>query len=332
MRPEERLLFNCARTHLDDAKAVEVRRILSRDLDWARILQSSLSYGIMPLLFHNLKGIADEGSVPQPVMERLARFHHSIGLRNMQIYNELCKVLRVIEDEGIPVILLKGVALAQTVYPDMALRPMSDIDLLVKRADLDYVSQILSGLAYVPSSKYPVDWYEKHHHSVPYRNLHKHIIVEVHHNIAPEPFMSRISADSLWEDTQTVSISGIDASILSPENLILHLCLHMADDLFAERIKILVDISEAIRYYGGSLDWQSIVGKSDDYEVGSFAYYSLYLAKEMMDAEVPTGVSESLRLDPRLSFLEAKLLGMILKKNVLRCRKSFFLLYTEDVQ
>jgi putative nucleotidyltransferase-like protein len=323
MRREEQLLLRCATTHLCEERTDEICRILSKDLNWDRIMENEAFPSIAPMLFHNLQKIANEDSVPQPVMDRLKRFHHSIGLRNMQIYSELRNVTKSLKDRGIQVIFLKGAALAETVYPDMSLRPMSDIDLLVKKADLHDVAEILSESGYVPSSKHSVEFYEGHHHLMPYLRQDKFIMIEVHHNIAPAPFMSRLNTDSLWESAQVANIAGVAASVLSPEDLVLHLCLHMADDFFVDRMKVLVDISEAIRYYGRELDWRSIIRKSNECQAGSFVHYSLYLAKEMMDALIPTYVLRDLDRKPELKLFEATLLAAMLRKNILRRRNSF---------
>lgn len=320
MSREKRLIIHCARTHFCQGRADAVQRIIRRKVDWDYVLECGSSYGIAPLLYHNLRKLPNADAIPQPVMDRLKRFHHAVGLRNMQFYGELHKVVERLQQDGIPVILLKGAVLAKVVYPDAALRLMSDIDLLVKKTHLPAVQEILPELGYRPSSKLSADFYEDHHHLMPYVRHDKSVKVEVHHNIAPEPFMSRISASGLWEEMEPVNIMGFDAFALSPEDLILHLCLHFSDDLFVERMKPLVDISETIRHYGGRLNWRSIIRKSNRSGIGSFVYCSLYLAGEMMDAAIPAYVLRDLDLCPSLHPLEVKLLRTALKRSILRWR------------
>jgi len=48
-------------------------------------------------------------------------------------YAELGQLLRSLKDRGVEVIVLKGAALAETVWKNIALRPMADMDLLVDR-------------------------------------------------------------------------------------------------------------------------------------------------------------------------------------------------------
>src|SRR5438045_176393 len=56
---------------------------------------------------------------------------------------ELRTALDVLGSASIPVILLKGIAYAGSVYPDPADRPMSDIDLLVRSSDISSAERAL---------------------------------------------------------------------------------------------------------------------------------------------------------------------------------------------
>ncbi len=326
-RLEKELMLYWATTHLDERKTGEIRRILDQNIDWDYILANRPLACITPLLFYNLKKIAGRSTIPQFVMDRLRTRYVGVLRRNTLIYRQLHEVLEGLQNEGIPVILLKGVALAETVYPDIALRPMSDIDFLVKETDLHTVIEVLTKLDYTPSDR--TEYYEKHHHLVPYRKLDaKHrnaVTIEVHHNIVPEPFMSRINADCLWEGAQTVNIAGFDALILSPENLILHLCVHLSEACFLWGMKTLVDISESIRHYSRDLNWHLLVRRSNEFGVDGAVYYPLYLAEEMMYFNMPAYVLKGLKPNSVLSFFEARLLEIILRKNLWKGRDPSFL-------
>ena len=318
-RREKQLVIYCARTHMDQEITCEVRRILEDgNLDWDYIMGNPSFYRISPLLLRNLKEIADENTVPRSVMDMLAARYAYIFYRNMQIYDILREVLERFRDEGIPVILLKGVALGETVYSDIDLRPPGDIDLLVKKTDLQNAAEIILEMGYNPA--YPMEQYRNQHHIPPYvkldEKLDEPIFIEIHHNIAPEPLMSRIRAEELWEGAKTVNIAGIDALVLCPENLILHLCVHLSSDCFIAGIGNLVDISESVRNYDESIDWDCVVTRSNEFGLGSFTYYPLSLAKDMMGAEVPASALERLKLDPELRPSMVKLLWIVIKRNL----------------
>lgn len=323
-RREKQLVIHCARTHMDEGRLCEVRRILEgEDLDWGYILRHC-SFHLTSLLFYNLQKIDGDHVVPRSVMDKLAERYVLIFYRNTQICSILRQVLERFQNEGIPVILLKGVALGGTVYSDVDLRPSGDIDLLVKKADLQNAAAVLSEMGYTLSPSI-ID-YEDHHHIPPYvkldEKLNESMSIEIHHNIAPEPLMSRIDADCLWENPQVANISGIEALVLSPENLILELCVHLSRRFSDKRY--LFDISESISHYGTRLDWHYVIEKSNKWRIGSFVYYPLFLAKEVMDANVPVHVLNSLGLDPELKFFERELLKIVLREYFLRSWDTSF--------
>ena len=65
---------------------------------------------------------------------------------NIYQLKEAGEVIKALQDSGIPVIVLKGAALLETVYPDPGTRPMADIDLLVSPCNLNKAENILRGL------------------------------------------------------------------------------------------------------------------------------------------------------------------------------------------
>ncbi len=60
------------------------------------------------------------------ILLRLKKEYQWSLARNMILFDELNRVLKAFNEAGIEVIVLKGAALAQTVYPDIALRPMGE--------------------------------------------------------------------------------------------------------------------------------------------------------------------------------------------------------------
>lgn len=148
------------------------------------------------------------------------------------------------------------------------------------------------------------------------------IIIEIHHNIANEPFMSKIEPEDLWQDAQEISIAGIKSFILSPENMLINFCIHMSDEFFVGKIKILVDIAETIKYYYAKLDWDFIIEKSNEYKIGTFVYYSLYLADKIMGVKIPSYVFKHLKLAPKLKGIEKTILREIIKRSIIKDNDS----------
>ena len=88
------------------------------------------TYGLIPLLYHRLRAL-DFRSVPQPIRRELTDTFGINAIRNVLLAQELARVLTQLGTAGVPVIPLKGIALAESLYGDPALRTCADLDILV---------------------------------------------------------------------------------------------------------------------------------------------------------------------------------------------------------
>src|SRR4051812_7819301 len=92
------------------------------------MITASLSADVLRLL-------RDPAAAPRPSPRE-----HAAALLRAHV---LATVSRALTAEGLDALLVKGAALALTVYPDAAARPMGDVDLLVRRADHDRIVAVL---------------------------------------------------------------------------------------------------------------------------------------------------------------------------------------------
>ncbi|MEM9491970.1 MAG: nucleotidyltransferase family protein, partial [Myxococcota bacterium] len=106
----------------------------------------------------------------------------------------LAEVLAALAESAIPVILLKGIAYARTLYSEPAERPMSDIDLLVPPGAHRRAGEILRRLGYwVAGSnqqRSPL------HHAVCYKR--RSAAIDLHRSMV-QPWRSRIDIAGLWQ-------------------------------------------------------------------------------------------------------------------------------------
>src|SRR3989304_7122244 len=135
---ENRLFLQCLQASISGNTGDKIKGVISLSLNWEEVLESAFWHGIAPLLYNNLKDIQESHLIPREVMAQLRTAYHGNLARNMYLYAELKRILETFSNKGVKVIVLKGAALAKTVYGDIGLRPMSDIDLLVKREDLPH--------------------------------------------------------------------------------------------------------------------------------------------------------------------------------------------------
>ena len=99
--------------------------------EWQLLPQMAQAEGVGPLLYWNFKNENWPPGIPKEAAAALMGQYYTTLGHNTLLFRELSRILAALAEADIPVILLKGVDLAQTLYPDPALRLMGDLDLLV---------------------------------------------------------------------------------------------------------------------------------------------------------------------------------------------------------
>ena len=282
LSPERKLLLACAKSKLTPEDRRRIADLTSDDLDWDRLVSLSYAHGIAPLIYDGLQQSTVTDRIPRAVAKMLRDAYYINAVRNALLYAELERTLRVFRDEGIEVIVLKGAALAETVYAHRALRPMSDIDLLVKRERLADVEGKLLGMGYA------IDVGTKPHqeyHWVFTKNATPNIEIHWHLHRPTEPF--RVDIEGCWSRAESARIGGVDTLVFSPADLLLHLCLHLGHHKFAGGVRPLCDISATVNYYADLIDWMEVATISAQWGMNPCAFVVFGLVSKLLEAPIP---------------------------------------------
>lgn len=265
---------------------------------WDRALRLAASNALEPLVCGRLQRMRASSTVPKHVWHRLRLLYHASGLQAVRLQAGSACILRALRRADVPVIVLKGMALAGAVWRDLALRPMADIDIMVPEEDLPVAQEVLEGLGYFPSEFYrPASWYRRqHHHLVPRQNPATGITVEIHRNIVASNPSFALSVRGFWERARPQSVAGVEALVLSPEDTVIHLCLHTACDApFVGKIRSVADLVQTIAAPGRPLLWYEVAERSVRYRVARFVHYVLDHVATEYGVAIPRGTREALR-------------------------------------
>lgn len=204
--------------------------------------------GVVSWCFHRLMQQGQGEQLPF-LVARLKKRYLAILVDNQQRLQLYKHLKQLFGDNNIPFALLKGMALAFTVYPHEALRPMGDLDILVPA---DKVLQARDLLIHngARSTHVPISaWHEMHNAHVrplvlpPYRYM-----IELH---------SRLYADgsyllpktARWEDMVCQKAGSLGTfSVMSDPWLLYHLCTHLyyGYEMGGLRLGWLIDIARVL--------------------------------------------------------------------------------------
>jgi hypothetical protein len=213
----------------------------------------------------------------------------------MQICQDLYSLLRTLQGQGIPVIVLKGADLATAVYTQLALRPMNDIDLMVPIADLYRAAELVQKMGYVPMAPIAEQEALTAHH-LP-RFIHpSRSSLELHWTITRPQTGYSIDEGLLWQAARELVLAGIQTKGLALHDLILHLSLHATyQHRFDQGIRFLCDITVILHRYQAELNWAALVARAQAFGWAPGVYVALYLTQTLMNAPIPTAVLAQLQ-------------------------------------
>lgn len=105
--------------------------------------------GVIGLVHQRIRALPAGCAWPLDVREALEHAVRARAVHELVQRAELCAVLDALEADGLAPILMKGTALAYSVYDEPASRPRVDTDLLIRRDDVDRFRRVMAGLGYV---------------------------------------------------------------------------------------------------------------------------------------------------------------------------------------
>jgi hypothetical protein len=173
----------------------------------------------------------------------------------------LREILDALEAHHIQARVLKGPPLMDLVYADPALRPVSDLDLLVSAREIFRAQHVLRELGFRAPGKESRATL-RHHHHLPMATRPADgmlVQVELHHDVLSEDDSASIRLDDPREPSMAFNVCGRPASALGPHEMLWHLCQHLVGPL--PRPLRLVWVADTLGYaeaFCEQLNWERI--------------------------------------------------------------------------
>lgn len=277
--------------HHPEVSAALGERIDAQAPDWDAVESLAVAERVAPLLYHSARR---HRFLPDKLLDLCRQIYTETGLQNALRLNELAPLLSGLSAAGIDVILLKGAALAERVYGNIALRPMCDIDMLVRKADVRQALALLQDAGYrVGGSEVAPETKLEFENEVLLQNPDRpDWVVELHWSLFDSPYyQAYLPEDVLWAAAEPVVIEGSAVHVLSPEHEFLHLCGHLM--LHHRGVGLLWwnDVAECLHHYDGRLDWDEALSNAEALNLVKPLQSVLPVVADVWLAPVPPDVS-----------------------------------------
>jgi hypothetical protein len=261
---------------------------------WDYVYDFLFSYNLCPLFYSIVK--QNDLNVPSEIVNKLQQKYIASSSQYIKRPHELKHILSEFNKEDIDVIPLKGAYLSEKYYKNPVSRPMCDIDLLVKRDDVRKTLYTLDQFGFKSSTKYNYDFYINNRRHIPPFFSKNNTSLEVHYTIFMDDGYNlknvKIDLDNIWSTCAETTLYGQKSFAMSIENLILHLCIHIAGDKFQQKILHLFDIFQIIQTE--SINWQLLISKSKEWKVGKILYCILLSLNKLFNLKINSVVQKHL--------------------------------------
>jgi Uncharacterised nucleotidyltransferase len=276
-------------------------RALRGDLAWtaaeswdAHVLATAADHhGVGPLVWRALQS---HGTRPHGLYEIFAAARHVDLAHEILRHRETARVLEAFRARRLDVLLVKGAALAYSVYDEAWLRPRVDTDLLVDSRSFVAADRLLQGLGYAPGAGISTGQFVSHQVAYEHRDRHglSHVI-DLHWKTAnPQLLAAALPFAILWRDAIEVHRGELRGRAPSLPASLLLACVHrLAHHQQQERLVWLFDI----HLLAGNLDdagWNRVTSTARERGIAAVCRSGLDAAIARLGTVVPAEVLAAL--------------------------------------
>jgi hypothetical protein len=287
---EHELLLGLARTCQDDWTVNRLSTLLDQTVDWPHLLQLTDHHRVIPLLYQSLQR-AFPGLAPADVMQALQQQYMNIAQRNLLLTGAMKKLIDFLDQQGVCAIPYKGPTMALLVYRNLCLRQFGDIDILVDPGDYGPTRELLLAKGY----RLHNDWGWE----CSLVDDSRGICVDLHRRLTPEVFPVRLDFASLLKRLEPLTIAGRDINVLSAEDMLLVLCVQLANDGWGEkavRLSKICDIAELLRTHP-RMNWERVFNEAEKLGCRRMIALGLIVSHQLLGAPAPEAVMSRARTD-----------------------------------
>ncbi len=263
-----------------------LNEVFRKPLDWARFLRLAEEQGVLPLVTKRL-GELDEGMVPTEIRRELRDAARAQTLFTLSLTAELFRVLARFAELGIEVLLTKGPVLSARCYGDPGLRQYTDLDLVLRDADIERATETMIALGYDPKVSLKAIQARKIPGEYVFSQRGTNLLVELHTERTFRYHPRPLSVEKLFQRRARVRFDGRDVPALSTEDELILICIHGAKH-FWERLMWIADVAALVSRQ--PVDWEATRLAVREVRAERMLRVGLLLARNVTGASLPAEV------------------------------------------
>ncbi|MFH1854152.1 MAG: nucleotidyltransferase family protein [Candidatus Omnitrophota bacterium] len=294
---EAKLALFTARWVVHNNGVEMIEDLLTREkIKWERFKEIITYHELFSFAYIGLKKYSH--ALPNEGMELLRKSYYYCLAHQNYLWLEFLRMVDAFRDKGIDFIPLKGAAfLVDNIYGEKAyLRPMVDIDILIKKEALPLVEKIMQELRYgKPSKEEEENYWKAHNYHLPFtkeRQKDLSYIAEVHW--ALDYKRDKPLLPCLWDRIKKFRVEDRDIYLLSPEDTLFSLALHQRRFGKMLCLKNICDTAVLLNRYKNEIDWDYVLTESKTSKIRTTLYFILAQIDTLLNVKAPSFVLRKL--------------------------------------
>ncbi len=244
-------------------------------------------FRLLPLLYHNLT----RHKVAHPFMKRLKGVYKMFWYQNKQLLHENTRILKELWEAQIETLVFKGAPLAILHYKNIGLRPMNDVDVLLKKKDIEKSLKFFEKKGWTPQL-IPIKDHLKYHNGVGFADKEGNEF-DIHWHPLIESIWEEDHYD-FWENSVPITINDFETRAFCAADLLLHTIIHGIRWNLETPVRWIPDCYYIINNSGNEIDWERFIYLTKKYNLALKLQKSLLYLKEVFETKIPDSVMNKL--------------------------------------
>lgn len=295
MNPESKLVLLVMQQAISNDKRQEIEKLVgSYRVNWERFRELTVYHELITFVYLAFKEHCF--LFPPDLMQMLKNTYYHVLTRNQSMWQEFLRISDRFKGAGIDLLPIKGISLLEDLYVKNPVRPMVDIDVLVKEEDLKVAKNLFYSMDYHEElSGLREDYWLKTRCQIPFRINNDNCLglVEMHFNFDYRRYKKAI-LPQLWKRTRAINIAEKKIKFLSPEDTLFSLVLHKRIFGKSLNLKYVLDLALLLKKYGSSFNWDYVLREARQYRIRTSLFFLLSSLESFDNKYIPPNIYKEL--------------------------------------
>ena len=267
--------------------------------EWSSLLTFLRANWMVPFAYRKIGSLPQQCQPPAAITDEMRQAFLLSVVRSLHMERQLQEIMEAFQEQSVRVLVLRGPALAFSLYPDPAMRASSDLDLLVMPKNVVQAREILENLGYTCMAKrFEVarDFFREECF-IDQKNSGNKFPVDLHWvHWELHPFFKgsdKVEIEDLFQRAWKVETPTLTFKTLHPVDYLIHSAIHLVMIHRMEmRLSWIYDAALLAQHLQVPADWQTLQERSIAWRARLPLERCLKMAQVWAGLELPDGFED----------------------------------------